>query len=69
MEGLVVPERMKIMQITKRHLMQLRLKLDSLKEGISKKLACNNNKMTARVFMHMSGVKKMYETRLEVLEI
>ena len=31
-----VPERMKAMQITKRHLMQLQLKLDSLKEAVSK---------------------------------
>ena len=31
-----VPERKKTMQITKRHLMQLRLKLDNLKEVMSK---------------------------------
>ena len=31
-----VPERMNTMQITKRHLMQLRLKLDNLKEAMSK---------------------------------
>ena len=31
-----VPEMMKTMQITKRHLMQLQLKLDNLKEGMNK---------------------------------
>ena len=41
--------------------MQLQIKLYNLKESI-KKLACNVN-MTARVFMHMSGVNKMYKTR------
>ena len=36
-EGFIgVPERMKITQITKRHLMQLQLKLDNLKEAMSK---------------------------------
>ena len=33
-----VPERMKTMQITKRHLMQLQLKLDNLKEAMNKNL-------------------------------
>ena len=32
-----MPERMKTMRITKRYLMQLRLKLDNLKEAMSKK--------------------------------
>ena len=32
--------------------MQLRLKLDNLKEAMYKKLACNIKKITARVFMH-----------------
>ena len=36
-----VPERIKTMQITNRHLMQLQLKLDNPKEAMSKKLACN----------------------------
>ena len=44
--------------------MQLRMKLDNLKEAI-KKLARNIKKMTAIVFMHMSGVNKTYETRLD----
>ena len=33
---IVVPERMKTTQFTKRHLKQLRLKLDSLKEAMNK---------------------------------
>ena len=37
-----VPERVKTKQITKRHLMQLRMKLDSIKESM-KKIACNRN--------------------------
>ena len=52
-----VPERMKTMQITKRHSMQLQIKLNNLKE---------HKKMTARVFMNMSGVNKMYKTRSDL---
>ena len=33
-------------QITKRHLIQLRLKLDNLKKAVSKKFACNRNHST-----------------------
>ena len=37
--------------------MQLQLKLDNLKEAMSKKLTCNI-RMAERVFMHMPGINK-----------
>ena len=53
-EGFIdISERTKTMQVTKRNLMQLRLKLDDLKEAMSK------NK-------HMSGVNKTYKTRSDL---
>ena len=61
-----VLERMKTMQIIKRHLMQLQLKLDNLKKSYQKKLACKIKKIIARVFMHMSGVNKTYDTRSDL---
>ena len=36
------------------------------KRSYEQKLACNIKKMTARVFMHMSGVNKTYKTRLDL---
>ena len=43
--------------------MQLRLKLDNLKEAMNKNC---NIKITPRVFMNMLGVNKMYKTRSDL---
>ena len=44
--------------------MQLRMKLDNLKD-VMKKISMQHKKMTARAFMHISGVNKTYETKLD----
>ena len=44
--------------------MQLRMKLDNLKEAMNTNLHITY-KVTARAFMHISGVNKTYETMLD----
>ena len=55
MEGLA--ERMKTMQITKA-LTAAATEIRQSKRSYEQKLACNIKQLTARVFMHMSGVNK-----------
>ena len=60
-----MPERMKTRQITRRHLIDADTnEIRQCTRNYTKKLACNI-KMTASIFMHISGVNKTYETRLD----